>query len=110
MNEKKSKTKERRTGRKKIFPPIICTSNDENDNKYIIDVTLPGVKKENISLRLNEDRLYIEGESSKYKYLGGTEFCCQINPEKAGFTYSDGSVKIYAPFKEIEIDTSKIEA
>ena len=101
MEKAKRYMKERRTGRKKIYPPIICTKTDEDEKKYIIDVTMPGVRKEDFSIRLNENGFFIEGESKKYKYLGGVDLFCDIDPEEASFSFKDGSFRIHAPFKAL---------
>lgn len=101
--------KERRTGKKKVYSPIICTTTEEKEDKYLINVIMPGVKKSDYSLRLNESKLFVEGESRQCKYLGDIDFCCLINPEKASFTFEDGNLQIHAPFKEMSIDYSKIE-
>ncbi len=60
------------TNRQNTFAPKIDIS--ETENQYVIDVTLPGMKKDDIQLDLEKGRLTISGER-------------QFEKEKDGKTY-----------------------
>ncbi len=47
-----------------VWTPRVNIS--ENDNEYVLELDVPGIKKEDIKISLKENRLMIEGER-KYK-------------------------------------------
>jgi len=99
MKITRSEQTERKMGKKEIFPPVICSSKDDYNQVYHINFILPGVKKENISFRLNEKKMYIEGESEHFMYLGGFDFLKPIDPMKTSFHFRDGEIEIQAPYE-----------
>ncbi|MFX0027544.1 MAG: Hsp20/alpha crystallin family protein [Candidatus Hermodarchaeota archaeon] len=89
-------------GEKMYVSPDICMwPNDEHDT-YKIEITLPGVEKETIKLKMHEDSFFVKGESKNTVYIGSYAVCCPVDAEKAKATYKEGLLKVEVPFKEPE--------
>ena len=108
QEEKKDEIEEGK-GKKRTIIPEICTYNNEDDTGYTIEVILPGVEKENIKLKLNDDNVFVTGETESIRYIGAYGLCCPIDPEKATSTYKEGLLKINVPFKDITLDTVEVK-
>lgn len=90
----------------------------ENDNNYIIDLMLPGFKKDNISIDVNDGVLIIDGERKmkEVKYSRKGSFYGKfkksftlpenVNINKIDASYNDGILSITIP-KEGESKLSK---
>ncbi len=65
MTELKTQEKERI-----ILSPNIYGFADDEELIYHIEVELPGVDKENMSLKMLEDSFYIRGETENAIYVG----------------------------------------
>lgn len=80
--------------------PDVCSYYDDNDTKLIVEVSLPGVKKEDISLKMLEDSLSLSAPRDDMQYVTTLAMCCPIVPEKTEAKYENGLLKIIAPFKD----------
>ncbi|TFF93780.1 MAG: Hsp20/alpha crystallin family protein, partial [Promethearchaeota archaeon] len=76
----------------KIFvSPDVCMFPKEDEHlTYHIEITLPGVEKDTLKLRMHEDSFFIKGESEDKVYIGSYAVCCEIDPEKAKAIYKNG--------------------
>jgi len=88
--------------------PDVCSYFDNDDSHINIEVSLPGVKKEDISLKLLEDSLFLSAPRDDIKYVTTLSLCCPVVPEKAVANYTNGLLKITAPFKDPMDDALKI--
>jgi len=79
--------------------PNVCMWPDDPHENYHIEIELPGVDKETISLKMHEDSFFIKGETDVTIYIGSYSVCCEIEPEKAKAVYKNGLLKIDVPFK-----------
>ena len=75
---------------------------DDEHGSYHIEITLPGVEKETIKLKMHEDSFFIKGETDDIVYIGSYATCCDVEPEKAKAIYKNGLLKIDVPFLEPE--------
>ncbi len=84
----------------KMTPDIISCSDDQGNLE--IEVTLIGVKKENIELKMVEDGFFIRAkrEETGVEYVGTYAFCCGVITEKAVARYSDDKLYITVPFRQ----------
>ena len=89
MNEEKIKTS-----------PDVCSYVNKDDNKLYLEIALPGVKKENINLRLKDDSFYLSAPRDDIEYVTAGAFCCPMNINNALAKYEDGLLKIEVPFKD----------
>jgi HSP20 family molecular chaperone IbpA len=63
--------------------PDLCVYSDEAEKNLKIEVELPGVKKENIKLKMEEDGVYLIAKTNKIEYMGSYALCCPVLPRKA---------------------------
>lgn len=80
--------------------PDVCSYFDSDDKHINIDISLPGVKKEDIRLKLLEDSLFLSAPRDDLKYVTTLAICCLIVPEKTTASYNNGLLRIIAPFKD----------
>jgi HSP20 family protein len=84
----------------KMSPDVISCSDDKGNLE--IEISLPGVKKENIEFKMIEDGFFIRAkrEETGIEYAGTYAFCCGVIPEKAVAKYCDGKLYVIVPFRE----------
>ena len=88
-----------------VLTPEYCSWTDDEGLGYNFEISLPGVEKETIKLRMGEETLFVVGDTERVRYVGSYTLCCPVEPEKATSTYKNGLLKIHVPFKEIEFHT-----
>jgi len=97
----------------------------ETENKFIIEILLPGVKKEDIKIKIDEDNIMIvEGEThleeeeivcyhrlewSLKKFRIKFELSKELDLSQIASVLKDGILKIIIPKKEKKIIELKIE-
>jgi HSP20 family molecular chaperone IbpA len=79
--------------------PEICAWADDESDTYHIEVTLPGVEKDTIKLKVHEDSFFISGETDNTVYVGSYAICCPVKPEESKASYKNGILKLDIPFK-----------
>lgn len=82
-----------------VSPDICAWADDENDN-YHIEITMPGVEKDSIVLKMHEDSFFIKGETDSTVYVGSYAICCPVTAEKSKAIYKNGILKVDVPFKD----------
>ena len=83
----------------KISPALLAYP-DENHDNLIIEVELPGVKKENVKVKMHEDSFYINATKEGTEYIGSYAVCCPVVPEQAKAKYENGLLKVTVPYKD----------
>lgn len=107
---KATEIEEEETKRSKLLAyPEICAVTNEDSTGYDIDIFLPGVEKDTIKLRANEEFIYIRGESDNVRYSGYYTLCCPIDTEKVDATYKEGLLRLKTVFKEPEMHTISVK-
>lgn len=89
--------------------PEICAYVDENHTVLTIEVIIPGVKKENIKVRMHEDSFSMSAPREDIEYVTTLAFCCPVKPEAAVAKYENGLLKIEVPFKDLMEDAIKVK-
>ena len=79
--------------------PNACFETDEDMTKGTLEIALPGVKKEDIDLKINEDGYTLSATRGDIKYVASESFCCPVVPEKVKAKYENGLLQIELPFK-----------
>lgn len=107
---------------KKVDKMMKCDVYEE-DNKYVIEMDTPGIKKENINLEYEDGNLTItvsakEEEHDKKKYLrrervvvskcSRSFYLGDINEDEIRAEFKDGILKISVPKENREINHKKI--
>jgi len=80
--------------------PQICAYSDNKEKNLNIEIELPGVKKENIKLKMEETGFHIDAKKEDVEYLGNFALCCPILPKRAKAQYQEGLLKVVVPYKE----------
>jgi HSP20 family molecular chaperone IbpA len=85
---------------KLLLSPDITAWADEEHDTYRIEVKLPGVEKDTITLKMHDDSFFIKGETEDTVYIGSYAVCCEVSPGKAKAEYKNGLLKVEVPFKD----------
>jgi HSP20 family protein len=80
--------------------PDICSYIDDEGEMLIVEISIPGVKKENVDLKLTEDSLYLNAPRDDVEYVGALAFCCPVVPDRGEAHYEDGLLRVTVPFRD----------
>jgi len=94
---------------KVVVPPHMFACLDAEGENYIVEVDLPGVKKEDIDLRMHEDIIHILAEREDLAFHGHLHFPIKVDPKKAEAKFSNGLLRVEVPLKEKRTPPIKIE-
>ncbi len=89
-------------------PEVFMYPDDDHEN-YHIEITMVGVEKDTIKLKMHEDSFFVSGKADNTNYIGSYAVCCPIEPEKAKAAYKNGILKVDVPFKEPEFKNVEVK-
>lgn len=113
--DKKNNTEKNIESTKGVFYDTPNCDIFENDNEFIIFFDLPGVDRDNISLKVEKDILTLTGDCSKkpaegynclreemeyYGYRRSFNLNKSVDPDKIAADYDNGTLKVKLPKKE----------
>ncbi len=80
--------------------PDVCSYISEDDRTLNIEVSIPGVNRDGIRLRMVEDSFSLQASGKEVSYVTASAFCCPVRAAEAHADYKDGCLKITVPFKD----------
>lgn len=86
--------KKEKVGRIPVLPDS-CFYHD--DEKYYIEIELPGVAKENIDVEVAEKSICISAPRNDIEFAGCWIFAHEVKPKDAKASFKDGLLKITVP-------------
>jgi len=88
--------------------PDICAFVDDMHSKATLEITIPGVKKKDIKIKMHKDSFNLSASREDIEYVASLSFCCPVKPEAAKATYDNGLLRIEVPFKDPMEDAVKV--
>lgn len=75
--------------------PDVSREVDYNKNKVDLEIALPGVKEDQICLKILPDWFNLIAKRDKFEYRANSGFGSEVIPEKTTAEYSNGLLKIH---------------
>ena len=80
--------------------PDVCSYVNEDNNKLHVEIAMPGVKKEDITLKLTDESFYLNAVRDDIEYVTTQAFCCPMNAKAAEAKYENGLLRLEVPFRD----------
>ena len=83
----------------KLAPNIFSYPDPEHGELHM-EISLGGVKKEDIILKMHDDSFFIQARRDDYDYVASEMFCCPVKASEAKAQFENGILKVSVPFKD----------
>jgi len=82
----------------KLAPNIFSYPDFERSDLHM-EISLGGVKKEDITLKVHDESFYIRAPQDDFEYVTSMRFCCPVKAIDTKATFENGILKVIIPFK-----------
>ena len=89
--------------------PEFCLYNSDDDTQLVMEIHLPGVKKKDIDLHMNDDSFTLKAPRGDIEYRISDVLCCAVNSKESKAEYNDGLLIIKTPYKDRYENAVKIK-
>ena len=100
MSEKKTSRKTSKRSKPSMAPTMYL---DHDEKYYYIQVELPGVRKEDVTLEVSDSSFCVTGSRSDVDFLGCYVLMHSVNGDGAKAKFEDGLLSVEIPIKKILI-------
>ena len=84
-----------------IVSPDVCSYTSEDNTKLIFEITIPGVDKNDIDLKVLEDSFTLRAPRDDIDYRVALSFCCPVVTKDVKAEYHNGLLRLEAPYRDI---------
>jgi HSP20 family protein len=92
----------------KLAPNIFSYPDFEHSDLHM-EISLGGAKKEDITLRVDEESFYLRAPQDDFEHVASMRFCCPVKASEAKATFENGVLKVIIPFKDRMEDPVLVE-
>lgn len=85
---------------KKRVAADLCSYVSDDCSSLHLEFTIPGVKSEDIKLKLNDDSFSLSALRGDTELVSTGSFCCSVKSEESKANYENGLLKLDVPFKD----------
>jgi len=83
----------------KLVPNIFSYPDFEHSDLHM-EISLGGVKKEDITLKVHDESFYIRAPQDDFEHVTSMRLCCPVKASEARAKFENGILKIVIPFKD----------
>ncbi len=80
--------------------PKTCAYIDDKHSLFLMEISLPGVSKADIDVKMQDDSFYLKAHRENIEYVSSLALGCPVKAKEAKAKYENGLLRIEAPFKE----------